>query len=485
MTRLTVRVVRLVRGSAGHLARPIVLAFIVALWALPSPASRAAVFNPKTFTLSNGLQVVVVENHRLPVIRQLLFYRVGASDDPAGKSGLAHYLEHLLFKGTKTIAPGEFSKIVARNGGRDNAFTSNDTTAYYQTLSKDQLELVMRLEADRMANLVIAPEEAVPELQVVIEERRSRVDNRPAAQLDEHMEAALYMHHPYRVPVIGWQHELKTLTVQDALDFFKIHYAPNNAILIIAGDVTLDEVRLLAEKYYGVIPSNPAIKPRVRLQEPPQRAARRVVMHSPQVREPSFSREYLAPSHTSGQTKHGYALEILSDILGGGTTSRLYRKLVIEKKLALGVSTNYDGDVFGPAAFGFGLRPRSNVDVGVAEAGLDSEIKRLITDGVSEEELATAKRRLMAGAVFARDSLRRGAVTIGTAITAGMSIADVENWPERIKAVTREQVLAAARHTLRPERSVTGLLLPENSKARSDKPSRRRAQARRTQEGAN
>jgi zinc protease len=483
MLRLTVGLVHSIRGAAVHLVRATVLLFIVALWTLPSTASRAAVFNPQTFTLSNGLQVVVVENHRLPVVRQLLFYRVGASDDPPGKSGLAHYLEHLLFKGTKTVAPGEFSKIVARNGGRDNAFTSNDTTAYYQTVSKDRLELIMRLEADRLANLKIAPEEAVPELQVVIEERRSRVDNRPAAQFDEHMEAALYMNHPYRVPVIGWQHELKALTVQDALDFFKNHYGPNNAILIIAGDVTVDEVRPLAEKYYGGIPPNPAIKPRVRLQEPPQRAARRVVMHSPRVREASFSREYLAPSHTSVETKHGYALEILSDILGGGTTSRLYRKLVIEKKLALGVSAYYDGDVFGPAAFGFGLRPRSNIDVGEVEAGLDSEIKRLIADGVSDEELATAKKRLMAGAVFARDSLRRGAVAIGTAITAGMSIADVENWPDRIKAVTREQVLAAARHTLRPERSVTGLLLPEESKAQSDKAEGKRA--RRTQEGTN
>ncbi|MGE0650538.1 MAG: M16 family metallopeptidase [Alphaproteobacteria bacterium] len=465
--------VRVLTGPVLGVALGVVLA------AAAVPAS-AAVFSPRTFTLANGLQVVVVENHRLPVVRHMVFYRVGAADDPLGKSGLAHYLEHLMFKGTKTIAPSEFSKIVARNGGRENAFTSADTTAYYQTVAKDRLELMMKIESDRMANLVITAKEAVPELQVVIEERRSRVDNRPAAQLDEQVAAALYMNHPYKVPIIGWQHELEKLTVDDAIAFYKHHYAPNNAILILAGDVTVEEIRPLAEKYYGKISANPAIERRVRLQEPPQRAARRVTMRSDRVREPRFSRDYLAPSHTTGETQHGYALEVLSTIVGGGTTSRLYRGLVIEKALALGADAYYDGDVFGPTSFGFSVRPRAGVGLDKVEAALDDEIRKLVSGGVSAEELASAKKRLLASAVFARDSLRQGAISMGVALTTGRTIADVEEWPDRIEAVTREQVLAAARHVLKPERSVTALLLPEKPAARPDEERREKPRTSRT-----
>jgi zinc protease len=465
------------RTRFARILAGVVLGGTLAASAVPA---GAAVFSPRTFTLANGLQVVVVENHRLPVVRHMVFYRVGAADDPPGKSGLAHYLEHLMFKGTRTIAPSEFSKIVARNGGRENAFTSADTTAYYQTVAKDRLELMMRIESDRMANLVILPKEAVPELQVVIEERRSRVDNRPAAQLDEHVAAALYMNHPYKTPIIGWQHEVETLTVDDAVAFYKHHYAPNNAILIVAGDVTVDEIRPLAEKYYGKIPANPAIKPRDRLQEPPQRAARRVSMRSDRVREPRFSRDYLAPSHTTGETRHGYALEVLSTIIGGGTTSRLYRHLVIEKALAHGAGAYYDGDLFGPATFGFSVRPRTGVGPEAIEAALDDEIRTLLADGVSAEELASAKKRLLASAVFARDSLRRGAISIGVALTTGRTIADVEEWPDRIEAVTREQVLAAARYVLKPERSVTALLLPEKAAAPPDDTPRERPRTSRT-----
>jgi zinc protease len=431
-------------------------------------SAKAAVFNPKTFTLANGMQVVVLENHRLPVVRQMVFYRVGAADDPPGKSGLAHFLEHLMFKGTKTIPPGQFSRIVARNGGRDNAFTSADVTAYFQTFSKDRLELMMRIESDRMTNVVITEKEAVPELEVVIEERRTRTDNRPAAQLGEHIGAALFMNHPYRIPIIGWMHELRTLTAEDARAFYKRHYAPNNAILVLTGDVTLDEVRPLAEKYYGVIPANPAIKPRVRLQEPPQRAARRVSMRSDRVREPQFTRDYLAPTHLSGETKHAYPLEVLQAILGGGASSRLYRALVIEQQLALGLGASYDSDSFGPTAFGFMVRPREGVALDRIEAALDAEIARIVADGVTDEEIATAKKRMVDAAIFARDSLRQGATVIGLTLASGRPLSDVEEWPDRIQAVTRAQILDAARHVFLPERSVTGLLLPDAPAARPD-----------------
>ncbi len=444
----------------------------------PASAPRAQVFNPETATLPNGLQVVVIENRRVPVVRQTLFYRVGAADDPPGKSGLAHFLEHMMFKGTATMASGEFSRTVARHGGRDNAFTSADVTGYHQTVAREDLEMVMRMEADRMANIVITEEEAAPELQVVIEERRTRTDNRPAAQLGEHIANALYMHHPYGIPIIGWRHEIDGLTAADARAFHRRHYGPNNAILVVAGDVTLAEVLPLAEKYYGPIPPNPEVRPRARLQEPPHRAARRITMESPQVAEPRLTRDYLAPSHTTGheagETRHGYALEVLADILGGGATSRLYRALVVERELALSAGAYYDGDVLGPAQFGFFARPRAGVAMDALEAGLDAEIARLLADGVTEDELAATKKRLRASAVFARDNLRHGATAVGIALSIGRDLDAVEKWPERIAAVTAEEVSAAARHVFRPERSVTGLLLPAVPAADAGSPERPR-----------
>lgn len=437
-----------------------IIAVLVLAGAL-APAAFGGVFNPQSITLKNGLQVVVIENHRLPVVRQMLFYRVGSADDPPGKSGLAHYLEHLMFKGTPNLKPNEFSKIVARNGGRDNAYTSTDTTAYYQTVARDRLELVMKMEADRMANLIFDPAEAVPELQVVIEERRSRTDNRPAAQLDEHMAAALYMNHPYRVPIIGWKHELAGLTVKDAMGFYRKHYAPNNAVLVISGDVTMDIVKPLAEKYYGPIPRGPTIVRRVRLAEPPQRAARRVALESQRVREPRWSREYLAPSRASGESGHADALEVLDVILGSGATSRLHRALVLDSKLALGISSYYDADNLGPSAFGIAARPASGVSLETLEAGVEKEIDKLLAGGVTKDEVAKAIKRLLAGAIFARDSLRHGANAIGTALTTGQTIDAVESWPDKIAKVTPEAVMAAARHVFKKAHSVTGLLLPK------------------------
>ncbi len=460
-------------GFSVKVARALAFGLFSLLVTLPIPAD-AKVFSPKTFTLPNGLQVVVIENHRLPVVRQMVFYKVGGADDPPGKSGLAHFLEHLMFKGTKTIPPSQFSKIVARNGGRENAFTSPDVTAYYQSFSKDRLELMMKIESDRMANLVITAGQVAPERQVIIEERRMRVDNRPESQLDEHIASALFMNHPYRIPIIGWKHEMEGLTVDDALAFYKKHYAPNNAILVVVGDVTVDEVRPLVDKYYAPIPANPAIRPRVRLQEPPPRAARTVTMRSDHVHESRLMRDYIAPSHTTGETKHAYALEILSDVIGSGASSRLYRSLVLDKKLAIGVNANYEGDVFGPAIFVFGARPRAGVGLEAIEAALDGEIRKLLKDGITEAELATSKKRMLAGAIFARDSLRQGAIAIGTTLSMGRPLADVEEWPERVTAVTREQVLAAARYVLRPERSVTAYLLPEKSDGPPDEDTRRR-----------
>ncbi len=422
--------------------------------------SRAAVFNPKTFTLDNGLQVVLVENHRVAAAVHMVWYRVGGADEPRGKSGIAHFLEHLMFKGTDTVEPGDFSKIVARHGGRDNAFTGQDYTGYHQTIAKDYLERVMEMEADRMANLVLTDAVVDPERDVILEERRARIDNQPGALLGEAMGSAMFRNHPYRIPIIGWEEEIRGLTTQDALDFYERHYAPNNAILVVAGDVNVEELRRLAEKHYGSIPRR-EVAPRERVPEPPQIAARRVILDSPQVREPSLRRNYLAPSHTAGETQHAYALEVLSEIVGGGSTGRLYRDLVIERGIAASAGAWYGADTLDMSTFGFFATPRQGRTVEEVEAALDAALAKLLEEGVTEDEVADATKRLKASAVYARDDLETAARVLGAALAVGQSIDDVERWPELIGAVTADQVNLAARAVLKHEQSVTGILLPQ------------------------
>ncbi|MDX6751579.1 pitrilysin family protein [Geminicoccaceae bacterium 1502E] len=427
-------------------------------------AETSGVFNPETFTLDNGMQVVVVENHRAPVVAHYVWYRVGTADSPLGKSGLPHFLEHLMFKGTEKIEPGTFSKVVARNGGNDNAFTSMDFTAYHQTIARDRLELVMEMEADRMVNLRLTDDQVYPERDVVLEERRQRVDNEPAALLGEQLGAAQYLHHPYRLPVIGWFHEIASYTRQDALDFYETWYAPNNAILVVAGDITAEELRPMAERIYGQIPARP-VPERVRVEEPPQRAERRVTLRDGRVRQPSMLRSYLAPSFASPGKEHAYALEVLAEILGGGGTSRLYRSLVVEQGLAAGAGSYYRGSSLDATSFRVYASPRPGVEVERLEPALDAEIARLLEEGITDEELARTKKRMIAEAIYARDSLGAAARIFGIALTTGLAVEDVEAWPARIDAVTREQVEAAARLVLDRDRSVTGLLLPSGGAA--------------------
>jgi zinc protease len=424
-----------------------------------SAVARASVFDPETFTLDNGMQVVVVSNHRAPVVSHFVWYRVGTADSPLGKSGLAHFVEHLMFKGTDEIPPGDFSKIVARQGGNDNAFTSHDFTAYFQNIARDRLELVMRMEADRMANLRLADEHVYPERDVVLEERRQRVDNDPGSILGEQLSATQYFHHPYRLPVIGWEHEIASYTREDAEAFYDAWYAPNNAILIVAGDITAEELRPLAEATYGKIASR-SVPERVRVVEPPQVAERRVEYRDPRVRQPSLSRSYLAPSYKSEDGEHAYALEVLAELFGGGTTSRLYRSLVVEQALAAGAGAYYSGSSLDRTSFRLYASPRQGVEVATLEEALEREIERLLADGVTADEVARTKRRMIAEAIYARDSLSGAARTFGIALTTGSTVEDVEAWPSRIEAVTSEAVDAAARLVFDRRRAVTGVLLP-------------------------
>ncbi len=434
------------------------VAFVVL--SLPWRSATAAVFNPETFTLDNGMQVVVVANHRVPVVVHMVWYKVGSADEPPGKSGMAHLFEHLMFKGTPSFPDGEFSEIVARNGGQENAFTSTDYTAYYQVIAKDRLETVMRMEADRMTNLVLTPEQVEPERQVVLEERRMRVENDPGSILQEHVGAALFMNHPYQRPVIGWEHEIRALTMDDITAFYRQWYEPNNAILVVAGDITVDEVRPLAEKYYGAIPRGPDIE-RVRPTEPPQRAERRVILRDARVRQPSWSRLYVSPSYFYGDRKHIHALEVLSNVLGGGATSRLYRQLVVETKLAVAAGAYYSPRDFGPARFGVYASPRPGVSSEELEAAVNKVLADLAAEGVTEQEVERAKNQILAGAVYARDSLRAGAQVLGAALATGMTIDDVETWPDRISEVTPAAVDEAMRDVLVSGHSVTAELLPE------------------------
>lgn len=426
----------------------------------------SGVFHPQSFTLDNGMKIVVIENRRMPVVHHHVVYRVGSADDPPGKSGLAHYLEHMMFKGTESVAPNAFSRIVARHGGRTNAYVSYDTTGFHQTIAREHLPLMMQLEADRMVNLRVDPEEARSELAVVQEERRSRTDNHPSAQFREAMMAALFLHSPYRVPIIGWRHEIDSLTPEDVESFYRRHYAPNTAILIVAGDVDAHEVRALAEEHFGPIPARPEAGRSPRVEEPPHRAARRLDFAHPRVAAPQFSRYSMAPSYGNGPSEVADALQVLDVILGGGASGRLHRRLITGDSLALSVGTGYSPDRLGPSVFAISARPVPGVSLERLEAVIDEEIARFLKDGPGEDELARARQRLLDSAVTARDSLSRGANAFAFALTTGQSIEDVETWPDRIRKVSAEAVLEAARKVLVAEQSVTGTLVPSTASAR-------------------
>ena len=435
---------------------------------MPLSGAWAKMFNPTSFTLDNGLEVVVVENHRNAVVTQMVWYRVGSADEQPGKSGIAHFLEHLMFKGTHTIPVGQFSKMIARVGGRDNAFTSTDYTAYYQSVAVEQLDLAMKLEADRMRNLVLDEKNVETERAVVQEERRSRTDNNPAALLSESMEAALFLNHPYHRPIIGWAQEIAGLNRQDALDFYARWYSPNNAILVVAGDVDPAHVRELAEKWFGPIPKGD-VPARDRLVEPIQRAERLVTLKSPRVEQPRLTRLYLAPSAHRGDDLLGppessAALEVLAEILGGGSTSRLHKDLVIKRKSATAAAAWYDPTAWDYSTFGVSVIPRAGISLDAVQGQLDTQITALLDKGVTDEDLSKAKDRLTLGTVYQRDSVATGARILGAALATGLTIDDVENWPEAIQAVTAQQVNDAAHRVLVRERSVTGQLLPDHSK---------------------
>ncbi|HBM58710.1 MAG TPA: peptidase M16 [Citreicella sp.] len=440
------------------------LAAVIALAAFGAGSAAAQEVEEKvtTFALDNGMEVVVVEDHRAPVVVHMVWYKAGSADETAGSSGVAHFLEHLLFKGTETLEPGEFSRVVAENGGTDNAFTSLDQTAYHQRVAADRLGLMMQMEADRMVNLQLTEADILTERDVIIEERNMRVENDPGALMREQMTAALYLNHRYGVPVIGWPEEMSTLGLDDALAYYERFYAPNNAILIVAGDVTADEVRNLAEQHYGPLPANPDLPAeRMRPQEPPQLAERRLVMTDPRVAQPYVMRRYLAPEREPGAQEQAAALTLLAEVLGGGQTSVLNRALQFDQQKAIYVSAFYDGTAYDDGSFGFAVVPAPGVTLAEAEAALDAELAEFMTEGVDPAQLDRIKFQLRAQRIYAQDDVSDIAQRYGNALTSGLTVADVQAWPDALQAVTGEDITAAARAVLDRRRSVTGWLTAE------------------------
>jgi len=416
-----------------------------------------------TFSLKNGMDVVVIEDHRAPVVTHMVWYRVGSADEEAGKSGIAHFLEHLLFKGTDELAPGEFSQIVAANGGQENAFTSFDYTGYYQKVSADRLDLMMKIEADRMQDLVLIDEEVLPERDVVIEERNSRTENNPGALLSEQRRALQFLNHRYGVPVIGWKHEIAQLNKQDALAFYKKYYAPNNAILIVAGDTTPDEVRALAKKHYGPLKPSTTLTPRIRAQEPPHLAPARIDFQDARVRQPYLVRTYLAETRKSGDQSEAAALEMLAMLLGGsGITSYLGQELQLKQKIAINVSSFYDGTALDKDTFGFYVLPAPNTSLKQAEDALDATLKAFLENGIDEDHLTRLKTQAKASEIFSKDSVSGLARKYGTALTSGLTVKDVQEWPDVLQSVTSQDIMSAAHKVLNLNTSVTGWLRPES-----------------------
>jgi zinc protease len=413
------------------------------------------------FTLSNGLEVVVIPDHRAPVVTHMVWYKVGSADETPGKSGLAHFLEHLMFKGTAKNPSGRFSQTVATIGGQENAFTSADYTGYFQRVPRDQLKAMMEFEADRMTGLELTDDVVRPELLVVLEEQNMRVANNPFARLGQQMDAALYLNHPYGRPVIGWRQEIEQLDRAAALEFYRRFYSPNNAILVVAGDVTPQEVRALAEETYGKVPRVAETKPRLRPQEPVQEAARTVTLADPRVTQPSMSRYYLVPSSTTARPGESEALDLLGHILGRGSNSRLYQTLVVDKGIAVSAGANYDGTTVDATRFTIYATPKPGTSLPQLEAAIDAVLAEAIENGVTAEELERAKNRMIADAVYANDNQRTMAQWYGSALATGATVEQVRTWPDRIRGVTADAVREAARRWLDKRRSVTGYLIKD------------------------
>jgi zinc protease len=439
----------------------LVASFCLATLAVAVAADRTHA-SPRVseFKLANGLQVLVIPDHRAPVVTQMVWYKVGAADEPPGSSGIAHFLEHLMFKGTDLMPTGLFSKTIAKNGGEDNAFTNHDVTAYFQRVAKDRLPKVMAMEADRMANLRLSQGDVDTERKVILEERRTRVDNDPGSILQEQMMAALYTNHPYGIPIIGWEHEIRALDREDALSFYRRFYAPDNAILVIAGDVEPDEVRKLAEETFGKVAPSGAVNGRPRPKEPAHFTPVRVTLEDERAGRTTVQRYYLAPSYASAEPGEAEALDLLMRVAATGSISKIYRQMVIADHKAANAGGWYSDSGLDSGRLGFYAIAAEDVSADELDHGIARVIEDLRQNGVTQEELDRARASYLAEFVYASDSQSRMARQYGWRLATGMTVADVEQWPDRLMRVTVDDIREAARKYLVDKNSVTGYLLP-------------------------
>lgn len=431
--------------------------------AAPAPTSEAPLFGAKLWKLENGLSVAYVENRRAPVVAQYLYYAAGAGDDAAGRSGTAHFLEHMMFKGSPNVPSGELSRRVAREGGNDNAFTSRDVTAYYQQVEASRLPMIMQMEADRFAAALIPAGELESERNVVLEERRQRTDSNPRARFQEAFRAALWGPQiwPGR-PIIGWADEIRAITRDDLVGFHQRSYAPLNATLVISGAVPEDEVRQLVDTHYGPVPARD-VRHRDRAAPPTEAHEPRLVTREPQAREALFVRSWMAPSLTTPRAAMGLPLEVLAHLLGGGQGSRLHAALV-ETGLAVSAGASYDSEAYGITEFMVYAVPRRGVTPERLEEAANAAIGTLLQDGPTEAEVARSIRQLSAGALMALDSFGAAPRMLGGVLAIGLPADVVEYWPSRIRAVTRDQVTAAGRAVLGAAgTNSTAWLLPEGA----------------------
>jgi zinc protease len=440
-----------------------VLAASVAFF-LSGPASAQSApdgWKVTDFLLDNGMEVVVIPDHRAPIVTHMVWYKAGSADEPPGKSGIAHFFEHLMFKATATHKAGEFDAAIAAIGGSNNAFTSYDYTAYYETVTPAALGEMMGFEADRMRNLILSDEVIATERDVILEERRSRIDNNPDALLDEEIDATLYQNQPYRIPVIGWKQEMEQLNRTDAKAFYDRYYTPNNAVLVVAGDVDPQKVKELAEKSYGKLARGPDLPPRIRPVEPEQNTRRTVTLRDARVSVPSFSTQWVVPSYHTQKQGEAEALDLLAEILGGGSRSRLYQQLVVKKGIAASAGASFQGTMLDATSFAVYATPRGDASLADVEAAVNAEIARIASGGVTADELEKAKDRLVRSMIFARDKQAAMANIYGATLATGGTVQDVDKWPERIRGVTADQVKAVAVRYLGLDHSTTGYLLPE------------------------
>lgn len=402
----------------------------------------------------------MVPDHRAPVVTQMLWYRVGGVDDPPGLSGMAHFFEHMMFRGTPSVPGDQFAQTVARNGGEANAFTTHDYTAFYEQIARDRLRTVMSLDADRIVNLDLSDPNVRTERNVVLEERRMRIDNDPQALMREQAEAALHLSHPYGRPVIGWPEEIRHIGRIEAQDFYQHHYAPNNAILVVAGDVTPQEVRADAEAEYGKVPARPSAL-RAEFAQPPRLGETRMTIARNDVKVPLFLRIYRVASYTEAKPGEAEALETLAQLIGGDATSALYKELVVRRKLASDAGASYSGYARDAGEFDVYAVPRPGVRLDVLERSVDAVMHAFTAAPPNPADLKRAKTQLVADSVYRRDNQFAMASAYGQALAVGLTSDDVTEWPDRIRAVTGDAVERAAVTDLVKREAVTGYLVPE------------------------